>query len=119
MDAPLSNPIDNYPFTEDFAVKSRWRLRAALERLDGGKRWCQGAVQIEGALCMIGAAIHACCTDEQQALLDQVAAELFPERTRYRPLRDAANVNDHPATTWEDVEKIFEKAILRNEEKVV
>lgn len=88
-------------------------LRATLERLDGGRRWCKGVFWSGDRWCLLGA-LTPPRMEAWQAIVG-VACEQFPERflgvsiTRF---------NDHPDTTWADVELVLEKAIAVAEEEL-
>jgi hypothetical protein len=70
------------------------------------------------SFCVMG----ACCRvyffkgkDAAQSKLDEAANKLFPERLAERSrggpvLRNASFINDHPATTFEDIRKLLEEA---------
>jgi len=50
-------------------------------------------------------------------VLSDIGREQYPERCGATiPSVAIAFFNDHPDTTWEDVERVMEKAILRAEE---
>jgi hypothetical protein len=48
--------------------------------------------------------------------LDEVAGEQYPDR-HYLGLRPAAAFNDHPDTTWADVEVVLDKASVLWDER--
>jgi hypothetical protein len=97
-------------------------------RLDGGRHWYQG-----GPIGFSQAGLPAVCLllaldqDDQRAyelqdrLISAVIEEQFPER---RSLDDGytspiPSFNDHPATTWNDVDLVLHKATLMADELVV
>ena len=62
--------------------------------------------------CLIGHAgmVYGLCAEEFE-VLDRTACLLYPERTKaHYALRAAANFNDHPDTTIEDVLRVCKVA---------
>lgn len=105
------------------------------------KGWAKSSMQQpDGKVCMLGAVICSEVEDLMSAeanevwtrhvngvikILGDIAEEQFPERTKildatkdlYSHIRVSA-FNDHPDTTLEDVETVFEKASVRLDELV-
>lgn len=87
----------------------------------------------QGAHCARGALMHAVTGNDdaigmwdiwdtvskEDRLLNEVARELFPDRYDGMEVGgDLICFNNHPDTTFEDVEQVFEKAILREQERI-
>lgn len=89
-----------------------------LRGLAKGRLWNeQGQVCARGALCG-GIAGRYIWNHAADALLSEVATEQYPDRVEPVRITDAPIVafNNHPDTTQEDVERVFEKAIVRSYE---
>lgn len=93
-------------------------------RRDG---WCKGSFHdMTGAYCIRGAGHQCRITSGHPYLLavGEVAREQFPERipadlaTDRFTSNDVVRFNDHPDTTFADVEAVLEKAQLRLAEQV-
>jgi len=89
-------------------------------RRDG---WCKGTVLNDsGERCLIGAlklSPFAHPWDSRIILIvDEVVREQFPDRIGGYKGRHIADFNDHPDTTFADVELVLEKAQLRFDEQV-
>ena len=86
----------------------------ALERTLARLRrhgWCQHAYQDnQGRMCLLGAMGESFvnCPPAEQVIED-IAREQFPARMPAGA--DFVNFNDHPDTTFADVELVLEKAI--------
>jgi len=94
-------------------------------RLDGGRHWCQG-----GPIGFSRAGLPAVCLllaldqDDERAyalqdrLISHVIEEQFPERRMPGDgyASPIPSFNDHPATTWRDVDLVLHKAALLAEE---
>lgn len=91
--------------------------------------WAQGAGIYRNPRrdCMVSAlsqVVHQGTWARHQKLhaaynvLAQVCREQYPDRVGTRR-SDAISVNDHPDTTFEDIERIYEKAIVRLQEMEV
>jgi len=96
-------------------------LRGALKLLDGGRSWTKGAYwSPDGTkFCSLGAVMEVGAWQSAGIvkILNDVAKEQFPDRIDGTVRKHvAAQVNDHLDTTWPDVERLFEKAILKAEE---
>ena len=81
----------------------------------------QGRVCARGALLNAknGQYWHLTSTHAQieaDKILCAVAAEQYPDRIRAGSDHLSVVLNNHPRTTQEDVERVFEKAIARSEE---
>lgn len=86
-----------------------------LLRRDG---WCKGTAGLpDMPKCIIGAAMCAGADVHDQRALDEVACEQYTDRLNHERLRPAAAFNDHPDTTFEDVERVLEKAAIRRLEQ--
>ena len=101
-------------------------IEAIRVRLDGGRHWYQG-----GPIGFSRAGRPAVCLllaldqDErlyalQDRLISQVIEEQFPERRSSGDgyLSPIPSFNDHPATTWADVDLVLQKAAARADELV-
>lgn len=78
-----------------------------------------------GAVCAVGALVDATPAHDHSrrvavdygafVLLDAVAAEQYPERATdsLHPKGSVVLFNNHPDTTLEDMERVFEKAIVK------
>lgn len=90
--------------------------------------WTQGKYERpSGACCILGA--HIAVTGSQKlgsAVTNEIGKvfyEQFPERAMYTVAAGAEyacvpDLNDHPDTTFDDVEMVLEKASLRLDEAV-
>lgn len=94
------------------------KVREALDllRRDG---WCKGKQEDErGRHCIVGAAHCVGAYQEDFIALDAVAEQQYLDRVGSGLLVPAAALNDHPDTTFEDIERVMEKAALRLDEAV-
>lgn len=83
------------------------------------KGWCQGAIEDDkGRKCAIGGLLLTNPTTNSLPFLAEITEELFPDRYRISNKHPVAIFNDHPHTTFEDVEAVFEKAAVRWDERV-
>lgn len=93
-----------------------------LTPLDVLKRggWIKGELKSSQGRCLLGACIGTNKFMSWGEACDEVAAEQFPDRIEAAAdgLRPAAAVNDHPATTFADIELIVAKAALKIDEAV-
>lgn len=95
------------------------KVREALDllRRDG---WCKGkGFDEKGRHCIVGAGISVHYSAEDALALHAVAREQYPDRIGWTTLASAAAFNDHAETTFEDVERVMEKAALRLDEAVL
>jgi hypothetical protein len=77
-----------------------------------------GAYGPGGSVCAVGALSEVNYDWKSGDIIDEVAAELFPDRrAEYPGYRPVAAVNDHPDTTLDDMRVIFEKAQIRQDER--
>lgn len=97
---------------------SETKLWDALDllRRDG---WCKDVAETgDGRRCLLGAGVAAGYSTDDCFALHAVAKEQYPERLRLRTdLSPAAAFNDHPDTTFADVERVIEKAAIRRLEQ--
>ena len=96
-------------------------FRKALEWFEGGRKWAKRVFRSGDRACSLGALSWAEASKQEATYLDDLAVELFPQRAKHDHeglLRPTAQFNDHPDTTWEDIEALFEKAAVRWEERV-
>jgi hypothetical protein len=103
-------------------------LRKILDGFDGGRRWLKGHFRDSaGNRCILGAlgVLGSREFNTIQPVIEGVIAEQYPDRCiRVGPAYDiqlipsAAHFNDHPDTTWNDVERVFEKADLLLDEQI-
>jgi hypothetical protein len=92
-------------------------IEAVRERLDGGKLWYKGDAfdpRSSNRVCVIEACSQVAAW-RVSLLLDNVVQEQFPDRG-HATLRPAAAFNDHPDTTWADVDLVLDKAARRWDE---
>jgi hypothetical protein len=82
-------------------------------------QWCQGGLSDEqNRLCIIGRICSVTTFKEQGPtchFLNKIASQMFPDRTR---IGYAFPVNDHPDTTFQDIQSILEKCAVRWDEIV-
>lgn len=93
-------------------------LHDGLDRLRE-RGWTQNRLcdMSTGAVCAVGALVNSTpanphgedCIYEPFQLLDEVARDQYPDRSKY----GVVELNNHHDTTVEDVERVFEKAIVR------
>jgi hypothetical protein len=89
-------------------------VRANLGR--DGKRWHKGSLDGPGeSMCLIGACMSA-LTRLAIGPIVEVVGEQYPDRVRayYKAI---PSFNDHPDTTWADVERVLDKASARWDEE--
>ena len=100
-------------------------------RLDGGRKWIKGSLgdcsQADAEVCIRGA-IYAFLDATDQPSVNRIsierpigatAYEQFPER--FALGASGASIpafNDHPDTTWADVELVLDKASIAWDEQV-
>ena len=75
------------------------------------KNWIQVGISEHPGDCLTlalaGVVPHGEEVVQQASLLEQVVRELFPERSLSSGLQTIYRFNDHPETTWSDVEKVI------------
>lgn len=82
--------------------------------------WCkQDFGDAEGPNCIAGAAHEVEAEDYFQHTLVWVIDEQYPGRMEAGPHSNVPNFNDHPDTTFADVERVLEKAAVKWEEERV
>lgn len=83
------------------------------------KGWAQGATRTRNGRCLVGATTMPIL--EWWLILRSVVATEYPERrgwaTDCMATDCVACFNDHPDTTFSDVERVLEKAAVKWEEK--
>lgn len=85
-------------------------FRQALEFLRGGEYWhkgdCFGGEDNSNA-CLLGVALRLNAPTSFELILQDVIAEQYPGR--FRVWKDGStsipSFNDHPDTSWEDIER--------------
>ena len=104
-------------------------LDQARARLDGGKKWQKyGLTGIYGRVCLVQALGEASrgsgvtLYKGLKAVID-VVAEQYPDRGLDRNDHPRLGVsipafNDHPDTTWADIEAVLDKAARRLDEQL-
>ena len=109
-------------------------LDQARARLDGGNKWCkQRLYDKHGRACLVGAinevSSHdiklphvegvdcACERSVAAAVLNDVIWEQYPQRSNIF-FHSVSYFNDHPDTTWADVEAVLDKAARRLDEQL-
>lgn len=107
----VRNEFDGFPLNTKKPIR-RITLKAAQACSIGAV----GVVKGQSDL----AAMAFVASSQEVALLRSIAMEQYPERFKTIPEQDPtiAQFNDHGDTTWEDVERVFEKAIARAEEMI-
>jgi len=98
-------------------------LDRARGRLQGGRLWHQGSLRgPDGSACLVGALLDAATgqreVDRVAYLLGDVIQEQYPDLPGVAGSRLAAlpTFNDHPDTTWADVDLVLDKAARRLDE---
>jgi len=100
-------------------------LDQARDRLDGGRAWCKNVDRDgQGRMCIVGA-IGSLGLDQEgyqatRAVLEGVIAEQYPYRGIHT-IHGTVMVsvfNDHPDTTWADVDVVLDKAARILDEQV-
>lgn len=108
---------------------SAQKIKEVLDK----RGWCKGSMELEdGKVCLLGAARAASITEHGHPLwhgnstidrLNKVILEQYPDRTHYDE-SDLNNdigpysydnlwiFNDHEETTYEDVQRVLEKAAV-------
>lgn len=82
------------------------------------KGWYKGGFTgPDGSQCVVGAS-RGICNTQFFSLLEEILRDQYPDRLSGR-LRPTPNFNDHPDTTFSDVERVLEKAAVKWEEERV
>ena len=100
-------------------------LDQARDSLDGGRAWCKNEGRDgQGRMCIAGA-IDALALDRVPYLaarvaLEGVIAEQYPCRSVHSVFGTVmiSVFNDHPATTWADIDMVLDKAARLLDEQV-
>jgi len=107
-------------------------LDQARQRLDGGKKWCKGAFRKGDSRCLTGAICFASVNRDADSApmgfsawfaVDDVIREQYPDRgldlTQHTGLCVSIPAfNDHPDTTWADIDAVLDKAARRLDEQL-
>jgi len=96
-------------------------LDEARTRLDGGNKWCKQRLYDGDKACVIGAISVTNRGRMFRALraVDAVVREQYPDRAGISGLlTGVGDFNDHPDTTWADVDLVLDKAARRLDEQV-
>lgn len=94
-------------------------LLSVLKRMDGGRAWVKGMTRHprkdkSDMVCLLAALsevgpMESAERHAAQDALRQTVDRLFPDRMP-RGWRNLAAFNDHPATTWDDMERTLTEA---------
>jgi hypothetical protein len=106
--------------TVTVAEQAAEMAQAALDRMRA-TGWRKHAIGPPGGPnCVIGAFMYETVGGNADKLLSRETgnsvAELFPDR--FDPYNSLVWWNNHPDTTFEDIEQVLEKVIVRLREKV-
>lgn len=100
-------------------------IEAVRARLDGGRKWHKGGWgDGAGNVCLLGAVIElndTCDVTAEERLLSEVVTEQYADRLPglgVDGVRLVPEFNDHPDTTWPDVDLVLDKAARRWDEQV-
>ena len=87
------------------------------------KGWIKGRYHMDESSCLLGAAMmeravywFSCGLTANNTLIVSIIESQYPDRIEFGVVPD---FNDHPDTTFEDVEKVLEKAAVKWEEERV
>lgn len=86
--------------------------------------WIKGRYHKDEASCLLGASIHTSTTRwftnndiSDNSLIKAIIDAEYPDRVE--PDTQVVSFNDHPDTTFADVERVLEKAAVKWEEERV
>lgn len=74
---------------------------------------------VGGLLVVTGKKVHESYGSKESQLLDKVVTEHYSDRAIVGNMTHIPNFNDHPDTTFTDVERVLEKAAVKWEEERV
>lgn len=100
-------------------------IEEARAVLRNGQGWTKGTLDNgSGSYCLVGACYEieafyngAFTTFDVVVPIEAVVLEQYPDRVRGM-MAPVVNFNDHPDTTWADVDRVLDKAAVRWEERV-
>jgi hypothetical protein len=97
-------------------------IEQVRERLDGGRKWCKRSLaDDDGSFCLIGAAVRQqpLLVVRSVPLIVAVVQEQYPDRVAWFAVGGGvvSSFNDHPDTTWADVDAVLDKASVLWDER--